>query len=259
MILRRFAEALKQQNWAAIAIEFVLLVLGVFLGIQMSNWNQERETAKKAAVFTQRLREDLRVEAWRFEAINRYYENVRSNAERTLYALEGKLALSNEALLIAAYRATQYAEFVQYRATYDELTSTGNIVLIADPTLRRLATEVYSTGLYQNVKNEGVNSRYRVAFRMLVPLDVQTAIATNCGDKTSEVNNYRSIENLIDYECSTGLPPRDIDSTATLLRSDAALVPLLRLRITDINSAVGTRVMSQAVLQDLEALSGKRP
>jgi hypothetical protein len=42
MILRRFAEALKDQNWAAIAIEFVLLVLGVFLGIQVSNWNEER-------------------------------------------------------------------------------------------------------------------------------------------------------------------------------------------------------------------------
>ena len=42
MILRRFAEALKQQNWTAIAIEFVLLGLGVLLGIQVSNWNAER-------------------------------------------------------------------------------------------------------------------------------------------------------------------------------------------------------------------------
>ena len=42
MILRRFADALRQQNWTAIAIEFALLVLGVFLGIQVSNWNAER-------------------------------------------------------------------------------------------------------------------------------------------------------------------------------------------------------------------------
>ena len=42
MILRRFAEALKQQNWSAVAIEFVLLVLGVFLGIQVANWNETR-------------------------------------------------------------------------------------------------------------------------------------------------------------------------------------------------------------------------
>lgn len=42
MILRRFSQALQEQNWAAIGIEFVLLVLGVFLGIQVANWNAAR-------------------------------------------------------------------------------------------------------------------------------------------------------------------------------------------------------------------------
>ena len=62
MILRRFAKALTQQNWAAIAIEFVLLVLGVFLGIQVANWNAERDTRQKSAIFTERLKTDLRGE-----------------------------------------------------------------------------------------------------------------------------------------------------------------------------------------------------
>jgi hypothetical protein len=34
MILRRLTNALKEQNWTTILIEFVLLVSGVFLGIQ---------------------------------------------------------------------------------------------------------------------------------------------------------------------------------------------------------------------------------
>lgn len=42
MILRRLSQALKEQNWAAIVIEFILLVSGVFLGIQVSNWNAAR-------------------------------------------------------------------------------------------------------------------------------------------------------------------------------------------------------------------------
>ena len=42
MILRRLARNLKQQNWTAIWIEFVLLVAGVFLGLQVSNWNEDR-------------------------------------------------------------------------------------------------------------------------------------------------------------------------------------------------------------------------
>ena len=52
MILRRLAENLKQQHWTAIWIEFVLLVVGVFLGIQVSNWNAEREDRIKSIVFT---------------------------------------------------------------------------------------------------------------------------------------------------------------------------------------------------------------
>ena len=39
MLLRRFVAHARKQDWMAIAIEFVLLVLGVFLGIQVSNWN----------------------------------------------------------------------------------------------------------------------------------------------------------------------------------------------------------------------------
>jgi hypothetical protein len=37
MILRRITEHVKAQNWTAIWIQFVLLVSGVFLGIQVAN------------------------------------------------------------------------------------------------------------------------------------------------------------------------------------------------------------------------------
>ncbi|MEO8974521.1 MAG: hypothetical protein ABI552_01990 [Casimicrobiaceae bacterium] len=41
MILRRLSQSLKEQNWTAIWIEFVLVVAGVFVGIQVANWNGE--------------------------------------------------------------------------------------------------------------------------------------------------------------------------------------------------------------------------
>ena len=54
MILRRVVEQLKHQHWAAIAIDLVIVVLGVFIGMQVSNWNEERETRQRAAVFSER-------------------------------------------------------------------------------------------------------------------------------------------------------------------------------------------------------------
>ena len=182
-----------------------------------------------------------------------------SNARKALAALEGSAPLSNEALLIAAYRATQYAEYVQYRATYDELTSTGNMGLVTDLSLRKMATEIYSTSLYQNIKDEGINSRYRAAFRMLVPIDVQEGVAAKCGDRSSDIGDYEGIKHPLDYECMTGLTQQEIDSAAASLRSDPTLVALLRLRIANINSAVSTQVMSKDVLTRLSALSRDKP
>ncbi len=251
MILRRLSQSMKEQNWTAICIEFVLLVAGVFLGIKVANWNQQLATDKQAEIFTARLRDDLRIEVWRFNAMNNYYVDVRGNARRTLDALEGKASVTNEELLIAAYRATQYSEFLQFRATYDELTSTGNIGLIKDLALRDMAMQIYSTTLYENVKNEGINSQYRVAFRMLVPFSVQETIGRQCGDRTAPGGDDDSTKSALDYPCTTGLSQQEIDNAALILRSHPELVPLLRLRLANINSAVTTQLMSEDVVKSL--------
>ncbi len=42
MILRRIAEHVKAQNWLAVALDFVIVVLGVFVAMQVANWNVAR-------------------------------------------------------------------------------------------------------------------------------------------------------------------------------------------------------------------------
>ena len=86
MILRRLSQSLKVQNWTAIWIEFVLLVAGVFLGIQVSNWNAERETRQKSAIFSARLMADM--DAWgysfRLGSARAWFENDAEDARRSL-------------------------------------------------------------------------------------------------------------------------------------------------------------------------------
>lgn len=257
MILRRMSQSLKEQNWTAIVIEFILLVSGVFLGIQVANWNAERVSNKQSELFTKRLREDLKIEAWNYISLNGYYGNVLSNAERTLAALEGDAPLSDEALIIAAYRATQYGEAVRYRSTYDELTSTGSLGLIKDLMLRKTAMEVYNSEAYENLKTEGINSRYRIAFRMKMPLKVQTAIGSQCGDLPQDIGNYSIIDTSLDYDCKTGLSPEEIANAARILRSDAVFIELLRLRIGDVKSQVSNAqlFLSEDVRKNILAIA----
>ena len=59
MILRRITEHVKAQNWFAVAIDFVIVVIGVFIGIQVSNWNEARIERAKAAFTIAALRSDF--------------------------------------------------------------------------------------------------------------------------------------------------------------------------------------------------------
>ncbi len=239
MILRRLTEHVKAQNWFAVAIDFVIVVAGVFVGIQVSNWNAARLADGASRAVTAQLIEDLRAEAWGFQYLLEYSEDVLTNADRALAALEGRAGRDDEALLIAAYRATQYREPRRRRSTYDELISTGEIGLVRDRTLRDLAIKVYTTPMFDNIRQEGVSSRYREAFRMAVPIKVQRALSAACGDRNTVLGDYTSIVDQLDYPCTTGLPPAALREGAAALEADALIAPLLRLRIADIETRRG--------------------
>ena len=71
--------------------------------------------------------------------------------------------------------------------------------------------------------------------------------------------DYKSIELPLNYPCKTGLPAAQVDAIAAQLRADHELVGLLRLRITNINSAVGVWVMSTEVVDGMKALGERKP
>ena len=260
MILRRLSQSLKEQNWTTILIEFVLLVSGVFLGIQAANWNEARESDRRSSIFTRRLKADLRIEAWNFEMLIGYYGQVQANARRTVDALSGRVALSDEALLVAAFRASQYNDNTRQRATYDELTSTGELALIRDATLRKLAMDLYSMRDFDWFIDEGRNSPYRVAFRKQVPYRVQEALEAGCGDHLVPPGNYADIPTALDYPCHVDLPAAEIGTTAAVLRSDPEMPELLNLRITNIGTNVGNLAFYSAPLREsLRTIAKEKP
>lgn len=55
MILRRVMSHVRNQEWTAIGIDFLIVVLGVYLGIQLGNWNAARGDAAEYARALDRL------------------------------------------------------------------------------------------------------------------------------------------------------------------------------------------------------------
>jgi hypothetical protein len=260
VIGRRVIGHLKNQQWTAFGIEFVIVVLGIFIGLQVSNWNQARTVGQQAANFAERLRTDLREEDWAYQLLISYNREVLANAQRAASALEGTTTTSDESLLICAYRATQYKQRLRRRSTYDELISTGTIGLIRDQKLRDTAMRVYNMPTIDNSVREGMQSRYREAFRMREPNDVQRALAKECGDRYIETGDYAAITGSLDYPCTTGLSEQAIGEAAKALRSNGNLLPLLRVRIADIETRIGDLTNNnRSILDNLHAVATEKP
>ncbi len=58
--LLRVAEHIRTQNWTAIGIDFLIVVLGVFVGIQVANWNEARVERELVRGHLGEIAEDLR-------------------------------------------------------------------------------------------------------------------------------------------------------------------------------------------------------
>jgi hypothetical protein len=59
MILRRVIEHVRTQNWTAIGIDLVIVVVGVFIGIQVSSWNATQGEHARERFLLGELREEL--------------------------------------------------------------------------------------------------------------------------------------------------------------------------------------------------------
>ena len=77
MILTNITKALREQNWLAVAIEFVIVILGVVVGFQVTAWNAGRETVVREQSYLVRIEADLRRD---IEEIDAYMLRVRGQA-----------------------------------------------------------------------------------------------------------------------------------------------------------------------------------
>jgi len=73
MLLRRVMKHVRDQNWLAVGIDFLIVVTGVVIGIQVANWNAERVERFQEAEYVQRLAEDLRQDIKSYNAMLEIY------------------------------------------------------------------------------------------------------------------------------------------------------------------------------------------
>ncbi len=78
MLLRRVTEHVRKQNWMAVALDFVIVVVGVFIGVQAANWNEARADQTRARGYIERIQSDLKADVARYENRMRFWSAVSS-------------------------------------------------------------------------------------------------------------------------------------------------------------------------------------
>jgi len=61
MLLRSLTKHVKDQNWFAVFVDFAIVVIGVFIGIQLGNWNEARVNKQATISVLERLNAEIDV------------------------------------------------------------------------------------------------------------------------------------------------------------------------------------------------------
>lgn len=187
MVIRRIQDHVKTHNWFAVGVDVAIVVVGVFLGTQATNWNDARLAANEAHSNRERLIEDVAANQIDFAARKAYYEDVRRHALAALKAFVSHDSNVDEAFLIDAYQASQINARVLRRSTYDELVAAGELTKFGDRPLRDLA-ETYYQGLQVLDSDNQRLPPYRDRVRRELPYEIVARIHERCGDLISETH-----------------------------------------------------------------------
>jgi hypothetical protein len=157
MLFRRVSENLKSQNWFAVWLDLVVVVLGIFLGFQADRWYETKRLESSLEERLGALAEDFKGNRRLVEiAIAR--QTMVESASRELLALdEGDLDQVEHSkfykLLAGSSRSGSPPTI---RRAYDALISTGEIELIASETLKSELASFYALFDELSAFSEGV-------------------------------------------------------------------------------------------------------
>lgn len=146
MLLRRVIEHVRAQNWTAVGIDFVIVVVGILLAMQISEWSQARQDRVRERAYLARMAAELQQSfqdieasieiAQEREALGRLLIDSVDD-EEPVRADPGRYLL---ALLKGGYT---YSPEIRSHA-FDELRSSGDLGLIKDKALLVAITEFYT-------------------------------------------------------------------------------------------------------------------
>ena len=214
MIYQRFAANLRAQNWFAIAIEFAIVVAGVFVGTLVANANQDRLQRKETRRLLVQIKPDLKGLTDVFRNARHYYATTRRYADTALAGWRADRRVSDRDFVIAAYQASQIIALTIDSETWASIMGADQIRSLDDADLRRkLSLVLYAD--YAPLQLGALDTPYRKNVRRLIPLELQEQIRDRCGDQKRRSDGMVTLPET----CDLTVEPAMAAAVATKLRA----------------------------------------
>jgi hypothetical protein len=214
MLLRRIKQHVANENWFAVCVDFVIVVIGVYVGIEVSNWNEARQEDDRAQEYLERIRADLVSDQDAAVARREFWAGVIDYGEAAIrHAETGELYQGSVNKTVLAY---------------DEMKAAGELGLVRNAELRSKLASYYVKA--NNLQAEHLfryMPRYRVDVRGLMPIVVQQYVFEECYLGMGDNQVLVDCELPIDDEMGIALLQR--------LSSDVELIESLRFWIINLS------------------------
>ena len=138
MLLRRLSGNLKSQSWTAVCLDLVIVIMGIFLGLQVSQWYEGRQEITLEASILERLRVEFDEASKNASAAIRFHQDEIAALEFINQSLKmGNLNPGDEDQFRSGLQeAMDYDLGPSRSGTYIEILSSGQFRLLRSQKLR---------------------------------------------------------------------------------------------------------------------------
>ena len=160
MILRRFMEHVREQNWFAVGLDVLVVIVGIFLGMQVTEWNESRKDQNSEKAYLLDLHRDMIASVFdQGRELEILKENLPNYATVVKVVLAGELSEEDrDSFLQGLNSIGESARPVIHFSTVLELQQSGKFHLISNPEIRRKILdlqefEVVARDVMRNTQN----------------------------------------------------------------------------------------------------------
>lgn len=144
MILRRFIQHTKEQNWYAVGLDVIVVIVGIFLGMQVTEWNENRVKRNLELEILRDLSSELsQYQEW-IEIAGKKYDSSRQAIDTMLSAIHSDESISEEEVNQLAIRIRQYYRLADGTSTLQFLISDERFDFISDKDLKMAISDIAS-------------------------------------------------------------------------------------------------------------------